>query len=83
MAIVRFICSSKQQAIEFKRNAARRQLAADIGGNHLNSPVSAAPEVVSKFVFVGPGQSAVTVTPVPRSSRARPFVNDNTNAFDA
>src|SRR6516164_9556897 len=38
---------------------------------------------VFEICFGRPGQSAVTVTPLPRSSRATPFVNDHTNAGDA
>src|SRR5262245_22763558 len=41
------------------------------------------PAAVEKFVTVGPGQSAVIVTPVPRNSSATASLRERTNAFVA
>lgn len=41
------------------------------------------PAFFAKFVRVAPGQAVVTLTPVPRSSRASAVENDSTNTLAA
>jgi hypothetical protein len=63
--------------------AGPRQRPRSSGESRLYISDALAPERDSKAVCVGPGQSAVTLTPLPDSSAASPRDKDRTNALVA